>query len=112
MNKPAVTPDPPYYAVIFSPVRSGEDSEGYQRMAEHMVELAMTMPGFLGIEHGEGLDGFGITVSYWRDEAAIKQWYENAEHRAAQARGKSVWYRQFELRVAKVERAYGFTRSA
>ena len=64
MEKPARTPEPPYYAVIFSPVRSGEDPIGYQAMAQTMLELAATMPGYLGVEHGEGINGFAMTVSY------------------------------------------------
>ena len=63
MEKPARTPEPPYYAVIFSPVRSGEDPIGYQAMAQTMLELAATMPGYLGVEHGEGINGFAMTVS-------------------------------------------------
>ena len=66
MEKPARTPEPPYYAVIFSPVRSGEDPIGYQAMAQTMLELAATMPGYLGVEHGEGINGFAMTVSYWQ----------------------------------------------
>ena len=112
MEKPARTPEPPYYAVIFSSVRSGEHPIGYQAMAQTMLELAATMPGYLGVEHGEGLNGFAMTVSYWRDEAAIQHWHSNAHHRAAQARGKAVWYREFAIRVAKVERAYGFKKQA
>jgi heme-degrading monooxygenase HmoA len=76
-------------------------------MAERMVELAATQPGFLGVESVRSPDGFGITVSYWEDEAAIAAWKANAEHQHAQAGGKRLWYAHFQLRVAKVERAYG-----
>jgi hypothetical protein len=63
-------PAAPYYAVIFSSTLR-ENPAGYVETAERMVELAKTMPGFLGIESARGADGFGITVSYWKDEAAI-----------------------------------------
>lgn len=72
-----------------------------------MVELASQQPGFLGAESARGSDGFGITVSYWSTTEAISDWKANIEHLAAQDLGKQLWYRHFELRVAKVERAYG-----
>jgi heme-degrading monooxygenase HmoA len=104
----------PYYAVIFSSLRTSSAdncghvaSDGYGDMADRMVELATHQEGFLGIESARGADGFGITVSYWRDEAAIVKWKANAEHLVAQQYGQERWYEHFELRIAKVERAYG-----
>lgn len=102
----ANTPEPPYYAVIFSSLRSDGDN-GYGQMAERMIELAAQQPGFLGAESARDADGFGITVSYWTTTEAIEQWKMQAEHRTAQGLGKSLWYTHFELRVCKVERAYG-----
>jgi len=102
----AKTPTPPYYAVIFSSQRTPGDA-GYGAMADHMVELAATQPGYLGIESCRGEDGFGITVSYWRSEQDITAWKRNAEHAAARQLGRERWYGHFELRVARVERAYG-----
>lgn len=99
------TPEPPYYAVIFSSLH-GENTEGYAKMAERMVELASEQPGFLGIEAARGADGLGITVSYWESEESIAAWKRNAEHRVAQRRGHETWYAAFELRIARVERAY------
>jgi len=102
----ATTPKPPYYAVIFTSLRTDGDN-GYGDRAERMVELAATMPGYLGIESARGADGLGITVSYWQDEAAIAHWKAESEHREAQRLGRERWYTAFELRVARVERAYG-----
>ena len=107
----AATPGPPYYAVIFTSTRTAGDN-GYGETADRMVELAATMPGFLGIDSARGADGLGITVSYWRDEASIAHWRKNAEHIAARKLGREAWYEHFEVRVAKVERAYGSTHSA
>ena len=101
------TPEPPYYAVIFSSQRTEGDPEGYADMAERMVALAHEQPGFLGLESVRGADGFGITVSYWRDEASIRAWKQHAEHRVAQETGRRAWYADYLLRVARVERAYG-----
>lgn len=112
MSRPAFasTPAPPYYAVIFSSQRS-EGEGGYDAMAGRMVELAALQPGYLGIESTRGADGFGITVSYWRSEADIVAWKANAEHSVARERGRNQWYRHFEIRIARVERAYGGPQS-
>jgi heme-degrading monooxygenase HmoA len=100
----AKTPVPPYYAVIFTSLRT-EVEEGYAEMAIRMVELASEQPGFLGVESARS--GLGITVSYWASEEAIRNWKVNAEHRLAQRYGHEKWYSAFKTRVAKVERDYG-----
>lgn len=97
----------PYYAVIFSNQRTSEGEGAYNAMAARMEELAASMPGYLGIESARGEDGFGITVSYWETKEAIKNWKANAEHREAQKRGRAEWYKDFTLRIAKVECSYG-----
>ena len=102
----AQTPEPPYYAVIFTSQRTAGDG-GYADMAAHMVALAQQQPGFLGVESVRGADGVGITVSYWQTEEAIAAWRMHAEHSVARAQGREGWYGQFSVRVAKVERAYG-----
>jgi heme-degrading monooxygenase HmoA len=109
MSQIAHTPEPPYYAVIFTNLRT-EGDHGYEAMAERMVELGATMPGFLGIESVR--DGLGITISYWESEEAIQHWHQQAEHKLAQQKGYEVWYQSFKLRVCKVERDYGFEREA
>ena len=107
----AKTPEPPYYAVIFTAQRTDGD-RGYGEMAQRMVELAAQQPGFLGVESVRGADGFGITVSYWASEEAIKSWKAHMEHAKAQEGGKKTWYADYQLRVAKVEREYGSARAA
>ena len=102
----ARTPKPPYYAVIFANQRTPGD-DGYGATADRMVELASKQPGFLGIESTRDEAGFGITVSYWESEVAIAAWRADAEHADARRDGRERWYEHFELRVAKVERAYG-----
>ena len=101
----AATPEPPYVAVIFSSVRNAGD-EGYGAMSERMGKLAAQQEGYLGIESARGADGFGITVSYWKDEASARAWKGVAEHRGAQALGKERWYADYRVRVAIVNRAY------
>ncbi len=101
----AATPEPPYYAVVFTAQRTKGD-DGYAAMAQAMVDLALTQPGCLGVESARNPDGLGITVSYFTDEAAIRAWKANVDHLAAQRLGKERWYSHYELRVARVERAY------
>lgn len=108
---PASLPAPPYYAVVFTAVRTDGDN-GYAERNERMMELAAGQPGFLGVDSARGADGLGVTVSYWRDEDSIAAWREHAEHVLARAHGREHWYASFSLHVAKVERAYGFTRPA
>lgn len=104
MSKPAETPQPPYYAVIFTSSRT-EDDNGYHAAAERMLALASTQPGFLGFESAR--QEIGISVSYWADLDAIKAWKENAEHRLAQGHARD-WYAAFRVRICRVEREYGF----
>ena len=103
----AALPKPPYYAVIFSSRRRDVPGDGYAEAAARMLELVQQQPGFLGAESTRGDDGFGITVAYFDSEASIAAWRNQAEHAAARARGRSEWYEHFELRIARVERAYG-----
>jgi heme-degrading monooxygenase HmoA len=108
----ARTPEPPYYAVIFTSKRAVDDGRAYGAMAQRMADLGSRYDGFLGIESARNADGLGITVSYWRDEAAILAWKRDTEHEKAQRGGREAWYEAYEVRVAKVERAYGFGRDA
>jgi len=101
----ANTPTPPYYAVIFTSTQT-DDHRGYEAMAAAMVEQAHAQPGCLGSESARTPDGIGITVSYFTDEDAIRAWKAHANHLGAQKLGKERWYAHYELRVARVERAY------
>ena len=101
----AETPKTPYYAVIFTSIRTDGDNE-YGNMAEQMVELAKQQDGFLGVESAR--NEIGITVSYWRDLDSIKKWKENSEHKIARDNGRRMWYKSFKTRIAKVESDYDF----
>jgi len=102
---PASLPEPPYYAVVFVSLRTGEDP-AYARMVEKMMSLARAHPGCLGVDTARGQDGLGITVSYWRAEAAIRDWKRDARHMSAQKLGAAAWYSAYCVHVARVERAY------
>ena len=101
----AETPGPPYYAVIFTSLRTAVD-DGYDNTADRMVELARQQPGYLGYESAR--DEVGITISYWESLEAIKNWKQHAEHIIAQEKGRTDWYSAYRTRICKVEREYGF----
>jgi heme-degrading monooxygenase HmoA len=103
----AQTPKPPYYAVIFTSVRTDGD-DGYAEMADRMIELAHQQDGFLGVESAR--NEVGITVSYWRDLESVRKWKENMEHTIARNLGREKWYQSFKTRIALVERDYGFDK--
>ncbi|VAX28587.1 Uncharacterized protein YqjZ [hydrothermal vent metagenome] len=103
----AKTPMPPYYAVIFTSRRT-DIVTSYYEMAKRMIELAQQQKGFLGLESAR--EEIGITVSYWKDLESIRNWKNNAEHSKAQGRGKTEWYSEFKVRIAKVERDYEFNK--
>jgi heme-degrading monooxygenase HmoA len=107
----ASLPQPPYFVVIFSSQRRAGD-DGYGAMAETMVELAARQPGYLGVESVRGADGFGITNSFWKDEDSIRAWKRDVDHLDAQRQGRQRWYERYEVRVARVERAYSFAAEA
>ena len=98
---------PPYYAVIFSTIVAN-NLEGYQKTAERMEELAKQQKGFLGVESAR--NEIGITVSYWQTEEDIIAWKKNVEHIEARNLGREKWYQQYQLRICKVEREYGFEK--
>lgn len=95
----------PYYAVIFTSVHSGKDKSGYNKMAARMNELAAQQPGYLGFESAR--EETGISVSYWENLEAIKNWKEHGEHILAQQKGKDVWYHSYHVRICRVESEYG-----
>lgn len=99
----AETPQPPYYAVIFTSVKNEKD-EGYNEMVIKIKGLAKQQSGFLGIESAR--NQVGITVSYWSSLEAIQKWKVNLDHIEAQQKGKSTWYKDYKVRIAKVGRDY------
>ena len=102
----SATPEPAYYAVIFTSIRTDKDDAGYAAMAKAMSELAAKQPGWLGQESDR--DGIGITVSYWKDLDSIAAWKAVVEHMAAQRMARERWYSSYRTRIAMVERDYGY----
>ncbi|WP_347709001.1 antibiotic biosynthesis monooxygenase [Gramella sp. MT6] len=81
----ANTPEPPYYAVIFTSILNNPH-DGYSEMADKMEELAKLQPGYLGFESAR--EKVGISISYWKDLESIKHWKHNADHLFAKNREK------------------------
>lgn len=107
------SPDPRIHAngaiaVIFAAQHTRQDAEGYAAMASAMDALVARQPGYLGMDHAGGADGFGITVSYWADDASAKAWRDNPEHKAAREAGRDRWYTHYTLHVARIERGYAW----
>lgn len=98
---------PPYYAVIFTSLLTNE-TDGYSEAAKHMTLLAKEQEGYLGIESAR--EEIGITVSYWDSLEAITKWKNNLEHTVIREKGRATWYKQYQLRICKVEREYGFKK--
>ena len=107
MNSFANTPKPPYYAVIFTSIKINEDM-GYSKMSKRMLELLSKQEGFLGFESAR--EELGITVSYWDSLDSIKKWKSNLEHKEAQRKGREIWYKEYKIRIAKVEQDYDFKK--
>lgn len=101
----AKTPAAPYYAVIFTSLRTDGDN-GYGNMADAMVASASQQPGFLGVESAR--EDVGITVSYWASLEAISAWKKDSAHLVAQKLGREQWYTAYKTRICKVERDYDF----
>lgn len=100
-----VSMKPPYYAVIFTSVRT-EGDRGYEDMAATIKKLVEQQPGFLGMDSARS--DVGITVCYWDSLQAIERWKKNEQHRVAQALGRRDWYAQYRVRICKVEAEYGW----
>ncbi len=101
----ANTPKPPYYTVIFSSQLHHESPE-YEKIAQRMIDLVKLQPGFLGFESLRDSNGFGMTISYWSSLEAILGWQQNHDHQEAQEKGRKLWYKNYKIRICKVERDY------
>lgn len=99
-------------AVIFASTRTDFDDAGYQAAAEAMDDLARRQPGYRGLQSTRGADGFGITVSYWADDDAARAWRDHPEHAAIREKGRAHWYSSYSLTVARIERAYEWSRGS
>jgi len=98
-------------AVIFAAWRTRADAAGYAAAAAAMDALAAQQPGYRGVDAARGDDGFGITVSYWADEASAVAWRAHPDHAAVREAGRGRWYDGYDLHVTQVTRSYAWRRA-
>lgn len=102
MSKIAKTPKAPYYAVIFTSIRTLEEN-GYGKVADELMDMVSRQEGFLGAESVRNTEGFGMTISYWDSLDSINKWKKNDPHMKAKELGRKMWYSQYMIRICKVE---------
>jgi heme-degrading monooxygenase HmoA len=101
------TPEPPYYAVVFTSINADVDHAEHTQMYGRMLQRARSYDGFIGIEPARNPDGSGVAVVYWKDHESILAFARDPEHRIAKKMGREVWYSHYYIRICKVEREYG-----
>lgn len=96
-------------AVIFEVHPTAEGRDAYLAIAAELRAFLEGRDGFISIERFQSLvdEGKLLSLSFWRDEAAVAAWRNLLEHRQAQARGKASLFRDYRIRVAEVLRDYG-----
>ncbi len=96
-------------AVIFEVEPHPEQKNAYLDHAASMRPLLEKIEGFISVERFESLTQPGklLSLSLWRDEAAIDEWRRLEQHRAAQTKGRNAYFRDYRLRIAGVIRDYG-----
>lgn len=92
-----------YYAVIFTSTLT-DNVEGYEAEAKKILNLAKKQKGFLGFESAR--QDIGISISYWETQEDILNWKKQTNHLLAQEKGKSQWYKNYKIRISKVESEY------
>ena len=96
-------------AVIFEVRPQPDRKQQYLDLAAELRPLLDGIDGFVSIERFESLTEPGkiLSLSIWRDEAALAAWRNTAAHRVAQARGRAGIFVDYRLRIAAVVRDYG-----
>ena len=96
-------------AVIFEVWPAEGHLDDYLDIAHGLRPELEKIDGFISIERFSSMydDGKLLSLSFWRDETAVKAWREQADHRAAQAKGRNELFADYRLRIADVLRDYG-----
>ena len=99
-------------AVIFEVIPHPGHKQEYLAIAARLGPMLAGIDGFLSIERYQSLTEPGkiLSLSFWRDEQAVRQWRNTEEHRAAQAQGRAGIFAHYRLRIAGVTRDYGLTQ--
>lgn len=101
-------------AVVFEVLPTEQGHADYLDHAARLHPLLETIDGFMSIERFQSLSRPGklVSLSFWRDEAAVRRWREHPEHRRTQAAGRAGVFEDYRLRVAEVLRDYGMYERA
>ena len=101
-------------AVIFEFWPADEHRPEYFELAAELRPMLESIDGFVSVERFESVTAPGkyVSLSFWRDEAAVAEWRRIAEHRVAQARGRGHIFTDYRLRVAEIDRDYGMHNRA
>lgn len=99
------------FLVVFRKrMRPGFDQAAYDAEAQAMQALAREQPGYVSFKSYAADDGEGVSISEWADEVSARAWRQLAEHRAAQARGRSDYYQEYTMFVCDNPRIHRFYR--
>jgi heme-degrading monooxygenase HmoA len=100
-------------AVIFELWSAEGRNADYLDYAARLLGELQGVDGFISVERFQSLSDPGklLSLSFWRDEAAVTAWRRHTEHRAAQAAGRNEIFRDYRLRVADIVRDYGMTQT-
>lgn len=101
-------------ALIFEAQPHHDQKAAYLAAAEQLRPLLAGIDGFISVERFESLTQTGkiLSLSYWRDEASVRQWRNVEAHRRIQDAGRRAIFADYRLRVAQVMRDYGLSDRA
>lgn len=96
------------YAVIFEVEIAEGKKDQYLDIATMLKEQLVKMPGFISIERFQSLvnEAKLLSLSFWEDEKSLLNWKKNIDHMAAQSKGRASIFKDYRIRIAKVERDY------
>ncbi|MCK4588050.1 MAG: antibiotic biosynthesis monooxygenase [Gammaproteobacteria bacterium] len=99
------------YAVIFEVVPTSEGKDQYLKLALELRKFLENQNGFISIERFQSLsqENKVLSLSFWRDEEAIRKWRNELDHRLAQKKGMDSLFDSYRIRVAEVVRDYSGT---
>lgn len=98
-------------AVIFTSQRT-KYTERYQEFNEELEKIAEALPGFIQQDSVRDANGYGISISYWKDEASARAFKQVPVHMEAQQKGKTHYYEWYDVKVCEINRQYGTKDSA
>jgi heme-degrading monooxygenase HmoA len=98
--------------VLFFSKLTEQAGDEYVATDQRLMEKARTAPGFVDVKSFTATDGERLTIVWWKDLETLRAWREDPEHRAAQAQGRALWYRYYDMEVAEVVRESHHAREA